>query len=312
MTEGMAWIAGGAFLMGSNEFYPEERPAHRVAVAGFWIDRYPVTNGEFGRFVEATGYVTVAERVPDPADYPGIDVEVLVPGSLVFVAPERPVRRMDPRLWWRYVPGACWKYPEGPGSDVRGRERHPVVHVSFEDARAYAAWANKALPTEAEWEFAARGGLEGATFVWGAEFMPGGRRMAKTWEGVFPWRNLAQEGWERTAPVGAFAANGYGLYDMAGNVWEWTEDVYEPGHRARKQSCCTLMMRKMSGAEPSELVQRVVKGGSHLCSAEYCFRFRPAARQGESVDTSTGHIGFRCVVRPDVVDREKEGGKGAL
>lgn len=305
VVEGMEWIGGGVFVMGSNAYYGEERPAHEVGVGGFWMDVGAVTNRDFGRFVEATGYVTVAERVPDPADYPGIDVGALVAGSLVFCGTDGPVRRMDPRLWWRYVAGACWYLPQGPGSSVRGLEDHPVVHVAFEDARAYAAWVGKRLPSEVEWEFAARGGLAGATFVWGEEFMPGGERMANTWEGAFPWQNLAGEGCERTSRVGAFAANGYGLYDMAGNVWEWTEDVYRPGHVlagvGEKKSCCAPSKRDVVGVDGGEhaILERVVKGGSHLCSADYCFRYRPAARQGESEDTSTSHIGFRCVVRPD-------------
>src|SRR3954468_15926511 len=229
----MVWIPGGTFLMGSDDFYPEERPAHRVTVDGFWMDEHSVTNAEFRRFVKAIGYITVAERPPGPGDYPGVDPTMLVPGSLVFRRPPNPVSlkiQNAYRTWWIYVPGACWKHPEGPGSSIGGRERHPVVHVAYEDAEAYAAWAGKALPSEAEWEFAARGGLEGATYVWGDEFAPKGRMMANTWQGEFPWQNLKADGYEGTSPVGSFPPNGYGLYDMAGNVWQWTSDFFAGYH----------------------------------------------------------------------------------
>jgi formylglycine-generating enzyme required for sulfatase activity len=302
--EQAVWIPGGTFLMGSDEFYPEERPVHRVTVDGFWMDRYPVTVAEFHRFVEATGYVSVAERPPDPADYPGADPSLVVPGSLVFRRPPHRVSLRDYHNWWAYVPGACWHRPEGPGSTVGGRERHPVTHVACEDVEAYAAWAGKALPTEAEWEFAARGGLESAAFVWGNEFAPGGRMMANTWQGEFPWQNLAPGGLEGTSPVGAFPANGYGLYDMAGNVWEWTADCFAPHYPAKP--CCVPKNPRVDSAERSSpagqpggaIPRRVLKGGSHLCAPNYCLRYRPAARQGESVDSSACHIGFRCIVRP--------------
>jgi formylglycine-generating enzyme len=301
----MAWVPGGTFAMGSEDFYPEERPVHRVAVDGFWIDRHPVTVGEFRRFVKDTGYVTVAERPLDPADYPGADPALLTPGSLVFHPSRGPVDLDDYRHWWRYVPGACWHRPEGPGSDTYTRGRHPVVHVTYEDAAAYAEWAGRALPTEAEWEFAARGGLEDATFAWGDDAAPDGRPMANAWQGEFPWQNLRHDGYDGTSPVGSFPANGYGLYDVTGNVWEWTSDFYAPGHPDKP--CCvprnprvTFPDESYNRGQPDEHIpRRVIKGGSHLCAPNYCLRYRPAARQGQAVDTSTGHIGFRCVVRPD-------------
>ena len=299
-SEGMAWIPGGPFRMGSDAFYPEERPAHRVAVDGFWMDVHLVTNADFHRFVEATGYVTVAERTPDPADYPDADPAVLVPGSLVFRRPPGPVSLRDPRAWWAYVPGACWCHPEGPGSTLDGRAEHPVVHVAYEDAEAFAAWAGKSLPTEAEWERAARGGLDGAVYAWGDDAAPEGRMMANTWQGAFPWQNLAEDGYEGTSPAGVFPPNGYGLYDVTGNVWEWTADFFRPRHpgEAAKACCTPRNPRVASPGGPAEAIpRRVVKGGSHLCAPSYCLRYRPAARQGEAVDTSTGHIGFRCVAR---------------
>jgi formylglycine-generating enzyme required for sulfatase activity len=313
----MVWVIGGSFLMGSDDFYPEERPVRRATVEGFWMDEHPVTNAEFRRFVKATGYRTVAERPPDPALYPEADPALLVPGSLVFRKPPRPVGLTDHRAWWAYVPGANWLHPEGPGSNLNGRDRHPVVHVAYEDAEAYVRWAGKALPTEAEWEFAARGGLEGAVYVWGDEFAPGGRMMANTWQGRFPWENLATDGYEGTSPVGAFPPNGYGLHDMAGNVWEWTCDFFSPlQDRPEVPSCCAPANphAPADGAQsnlppgPSERIpRRVVKGGSHLCAPNYCLRYRPAARQGEAVDTSTSHIGFRCVVRLQAATDKENG-----
>lgn len=296
---GMVRVAGGTFLMGSDDFYPEERPAHRVHVDGFLIDPHPVTVAAFRAFVDATGYVTVAERAPDPAQYPGVDRSLLVPGSLVFRPPHHPVPLDDPRRWWRYVPGACWHRPEGPGSTTAGRELHPVTHVAFEDAMTYATWAGKSLPTEPEWEHAARGGLEGAMFTWGDEHTPGGRHMANTWQGAFPWQNLASDGYVGTSPVGAFPPNGYGLYDMAGNVWEWTSDCFTPHHATHPpKSCCVPRNPRVESAD-AHIPRRVVKGGSHLCAPGYCLRYRPAARQGEAVETSTSHIGFRCIARLD-------------
>jgi formylglycine-generating enzyme len=286
-AEGMTWIGGGSFLMGSDAFYPEERPVRRVEVGGFWIDPHPVTVAEFRAFVKATGHVTVAERAPEAADYPGAAPSLLVPGSLVFRRARGPVDLSDHREWWAYVPGANWSRPEGPWSDVYSRARHPVTHVAYDDAVAYAAWAGRALPTEAEWEYAARGALDGARFAWGDSEFPAGKAMANTWQGQFPWQNLRTDGYEGTSPWGAFPPNGFGLYDMIGNVWEWTCDRF---HASGSAACCT------SGGEA--FPRHVIKGGSHLCAPNYCLRYRPAARQGETIDTSTCHIGFRCVARP--------------
>jgi sulfatase modifying factor 1 len=302
----MALVPGGTFRMGSEDFYPEERPVHRVEVDAFWIDRHPVTVAEFRRFVKATGYVTLAERPPDPADYPGADPALLVPGALVFHMTRGPVDLRDVANWWSWLPGARWDRPEGPGTDTYTRARHPVVQVAHQDAEAYARWAGKALPTEAEWECAARGGLDGGTYAWGDEVAPEGRAMANFWQGEFPWQNLVQDGFAGTSPVGSFAPNGFGLYDMTGNVWEWTADFFTPRHSAEVvKSCCVPQNPRVTssaesfaeGAPGAHIPRRVVKGGSHLCSANYCLRYRPAARQGEAVDTSTSHIGFRCVVR---------------
>ncbi len=301
----MVWVPGGEFRMGSTQFYPEEGPVHRVAVDGFWADRHPVTVAEFRRFVKATGHVTAAERAPDAADYPEADPDLLVPGSLVFHRTVAPVPLDDYRNWWAWVPGADWRHPEGPGSTVDGRQRHPVTHVGYADAVAYAQWAGKSLPTEAEWEYAARGGLDGATFPWGDDFAPRGRMMANTWQGEFPWQNLLLDRYEGTSPVGAFPPNGYGLVDVVGNVWEWTADYFTPDHNgteSRRQadhSCCIPVNPRIDEPATTEHIpRRVIKGGSHLCAPNYCLRYRPAARQGEPVDTSTSHIGFRCVVRP--------------
>ena len=288
----MIWLPGGTFTMGSERFYREERPTRRATVAGFWIDPNPVTTAQFAAFVAATGYVTLAERQPNPALYPDADPALLVPGSSVFRMPSGPVDLRDYRAWWEYAPGANWRHPEGPESSIADRARDPVTHVAFEDAQAYAKWAGKELPTEAEWEFAARGGLEDATYAWGEDFTPNGRHMANTWQGKFPHENLAEDGFVGTSPVGHYPANGYGLFDMIGNVWEWT--VSSPLSHAvgDKPSCCA------SPERGGEIPRRVVKGGSHLCAPNYCLRYRPSARQSEPVDTSTSHIGFRCIKRP--------------
>jgi formylglycine-generating enzyme len=293
--------------MGSADFYPEEGPVHAVAVDGFWIDTRTVTVAEFRRFVKQTGHVTVAEQELDPDAYPDAHPDLLVPGSLVFQPTSGPVDLRDYTNWWAYVPGASWRHPEGPGSDVAKRDKHPVTHVAYADARAYAEWAGKDLPTEAEWEYAARGGLDGAVYAWGDDFSPGGRQMANTWQGEFPWQNLMLDGYAGTSPVAAFPANGHGLYDMAGNVWEWTADFFRQRHRADEaKACCVPHNPRINADQASkigaaEIPRRVIKGGSHLCAPSYCLRYRPAARQGEAVDTSTGHLGFRCVIRPGCI-----------
>ncbi len=290
LLKNMVELPGGTFRMGAESFYPEERPVREVEVGGFRIDRHPVTVAEFRRFVKDTGHVTWAEQPPDPADYPDADRDLLVPGSLVFRKTVGPVDLRDFHNWWSWTPGADWRHPEGPESNVGGRELHPVTHVAYSDAAAYAEWAGKSLPTEAEWEYAARGGLDGAVFTWGDEFAPKGRMMANTWQGEFPWQNLLLDRYEGTSPVGTYPPNGYGLYDMAGNVWEWTDDWFT-AQNAAASPCCSP---QLAG---DRFPRRVIKGGSHLCAPNYCLRYRPAARQGESIDTSTSHIGFRCVVR---------------
>jgi formylglycine-generating enzyme len=294
----MAWVQGGTFRMGSDDHYPEEAPVHDAEVEGFWIDRHPVTNLEFTRFVKATGHVTSAERAPDAAEYPEAKPELLVPASVVFQPTTGPVDLSDHYNWWTYIPGADWRHPEGPGSSLHGRERHPVVHVAYEDAEAYARWAGKELPTETEWEYAARGGLDGAEYAWGDEFTPKGRHMTNTWQGEFPWQNLLSDGYERTSPVGSFPANGYGLVDMTGNVWEWTIDWYV-GYGNGASPCCGADLREASrdATDPAAIPRKVMKGGSHLCAPNYCKRYRPAARMAQPVDTSTSHLGFRCLVR---------------
>ncbi|MFE2550145.1 formylglycine-generating enzyme family protein [Streptomyces sp. NPDC059355] len=308
-ARGMVWIPGGSFPMGSDGFYPEERPVHPVTVDAMWMDEHPVTVAAFRRFVKSTGYVTVAERPLDPADYPGADPDGLVPGALVFRMTAGPVDLDDWHRWWSYVPGASWRHPLRPGSGMNGRERHPVTQVAYEDALAYAAWAGKDLPTEAEWEYAARGGLDSAVFPWGDDFAPKGRRMANTWHGRFPWEYLPAGKTNPapgTTPVGSYPANGHGLYDMAGNVWEWTVDHYTARHPdPAPKACCAPRNPRVDtpaprgpGAPPAErFPRRVIKGGSHLCAPDYCLRYRPAARQGQSEDTATCHLGFRCVVR---------------
>jgi sulfatase modifying factor 1 len=299
--EDIVAIPAGRFRMGSNDFYADETPVREVGIDAFAIDRGPVTVAPFARFTEETGYVTVAERRADPADYPDADPSLLVEGSAVF--------HPTPGLWWSYVPGANWRHPWGPATDNSQRQDHPVTHVAYEDAEAYAKWAGKTLPTEAEWEYAARGGLDGAIFAWGDEERPGGELLANSWQGNFPWRNTGARGWRGTSPVGLFPANRYGLYDMTGNVWEWTTDYYSPSGAGVEQtnSVCCAPPRNPRIASPdasydfgqpgADIPRRVIKGGSHLCSPSYCLRYRPAARQPEAIDTSTSHIGFRCVLR---------------
>ncbi|WP_111647296.1 formylglycine-generating enzyme family protein [Actinoplanes lutulentus] len=311
----MIWIPGGTFQMGSDGHYPEEAPVHTVSVDGFWIDRTTVTNRQFGRFVAKTGYVTEAERSPDPADYPGARPELLVPASTVFVAPAHRVDMSNPYNWWTYVPGADWRHPQGPGSSIKKRPDHPVVHVTWADVQAYARWAGKQLPSEAEWEFAARGGLDGAPYAWGDTFNPDGRWMANTWQGEFPYLNTMDDGHRGTAPVGSFPPNGYGLLDMIGNVWEWTDDWYQ-AHRVPSHACCAVDNPRggdrAASHDPStpgvSIARKVMKGGSHLCSPNYCRRYRPAARMPQPVDTATSHLGFRCIVRsPDTPDVIRHG-----
>lgn len=303
---GMVWLPGGSFRMGSDAHYPEEAPAHPARVDGFWIDRHPVTNREFREFVHATGHVTVAETAPDPADYPGADPSLLVPASVVFVKPRHRVDLRDITNWWHFVPGADWRRPYGPGSSLAGLDDHPVVHVAWADVAAYADWAGGDLPTEAEWEYAAGGGAaEPAEYAWGAELTPGGVHMANVWQGEFPVLNLAADGYESTAPVGSFPANEFGLFDMIGNVWEWTSDWYGTHQPSGTDACCAPANPRGGTEQASydpatpqvRIPRRVMKGGSFLCAPNYCRRYRPAARMPQAVDTSTCHLGFRLVVR---------------
>jgi formylglycine-generating enzyme len=303
----MVWITGGAFQMGSDRHYPEEAPVSQVRVEGFFIDPYPVTNRQFAAFVAATGYRTVAERGLDPSGFPHLAPALLQPGSMMFHPPRRPVDLGDVRNWWVWRQGAYWRHPDGRGSSVAARLDHPVVHIAFEDAATYAGWRGKALPTEAEWEFAARGGLDGAEFAWGNDFAPGGVRMAHTWEGDFPWRNLHPAELQRTSPVGHYASNGHGLFDMIGNVWEWTTDWFASSHQSDTKAACCVADNPHGGcidlsydpAQPAVRIPRkVVKGGSFLCAANYCRRYRPAARHAQMIDSGMSHIGFRCIVRP--------------
>jgi formylglycine-generating enzyme len=299
-TQAMAFIPGSLFRMGSDAHYPEEAPAHRVAVDGFWIDTTPVTNAQFRRFVDATGHVTFAEIPPDPRQYPGAKPELLRPGSLVFRKTRGPVPLENWGEWWEYRLGADWRHPYGPGSSTGGLDDHPVVHVAYSDALAYARWSGKDLPTEAEWEYAARGGPDGMAFAWGEQMRPGGRIMANTWQGQFPWKNTREDGWERTSPVGAFPANGYGLFDMAGNVWQWTSDWYRADYYA-ELARTGVVARNPQGpnesldpAEPT-VPKKVHRGGSYLCTPQYCSRYAVGTRGKGAVDTGTNHLGFRCV-----------------
>ena len=290
--------------MGSDGHYPEEAPAHKVTVDGFWMDPYAVTNSEFHRFVEETGHITLAERPANAADYPGAKPELLVPSSMMFKKATGQIDLTNYYNWWTYVAGADWRHPLGPGSTLEGLWNHPVVHVAFADAEAFAQWAGKELPTEAEWEFAARGTFYGAEYVWGNEITPNGKRMANTWQGEFPWENLLEDGYEWTAPVGSFPPNEFGLYEMVGNVWEWTTDWYQD-HDRIQHACCTLQNPRGAALDESydpcipeiKIPRKVIKGGSYLCAPNYCRRYRPAARMAQSIDTSTCHLGFRCIVR---------------
>lgn len=291
----MAWIPAGKFTMGANDGQPDEQPLHDVKVRGFWMDRYEVTNEQFSKFVEATGYRTTAEQNPDPAQFPGAPAENLVPGSVVFTPPARVETLNNHMQWWSYVKGANWRHPEGPESSLEGRMRHPVVHVSFYDCEAYAKWAGKRLPTEAEWEYAARGGLEQNIYPWGRERFQKGLWLMNIWQGQFPSENLAQDGYKSTAPVGSFPPNAFGLHDMAGNVWEWVADWYRPDYYA--QSPRDNPKGPADSFDPDEpgMPKRVGRGGSFLCSDMYCKGYRTSARQKTSPDTGLSHTGFRCV-----------------
>ena len=285
-------VSGGAFRMGSTSFYPEEAPIHTAVVGDFAIERHPVTNAQFAEFVDATGYVTIAEQDLDPALYPGAAAADLVPGGLVFRPSAAPVDLRDWRQWWDWLPGASWRHPFGPDTDIAEKADHPVVQIAYADALAYAHWAGRRLPTEAEWEYAARAGTA-TTYPWGGEPAPSGRLMANTWQGRFPYRNDGADGWVGTSPVGTFPPNDFGLVDMIGNVWEWTTTVFtahhQPGVAGQSHACCA----PSRPADPT--VNQTLKGGSHLCAPEYCHRYRPAARSPQSRDSATTHIGFRCV-----------------
>lgn len=300
---GMLRIPDARFRMGSEHHYIEESPEHDADVTGFWIDRFPVTNEDYRRFVDATGYVTLAERELDPEQFIGADPNTLVPGSLVFQQPDGPVDLRSLSLWWVWRPRAHWRQPQGADSSVAGLTDHPVVHVAYEDALAYSVWAGKSLPTETEWEFASRGGLDGAVYTWGDEHELATIK-ANVWEGDFPWRSTKPHS-PRTSPVGSYAANGYGLFDMTGNVWEWTQDRWWPKHQLDDATACcppsqtrTIQSDERNANHPDmHIPERVLKGGSHLCAPNYCLRYRPAARIGQPVDSATTHIGFRCVLR---------------
>ena len=293
---GMRHVPGGLFRMGSDKFYDDERPVREVAVDGFRMDRTPVTNRQFARFVAQTGHGTFAEIAPDPTDYPGMDIALVQPGSLVFMPPGHAINLHAVAGWWAFILGADWRHSTGPGSDLSGLEDHPAVHIGYADALAYAGWTGKSLPTEAEWEFAARGKLDCADFAWGDELYPRGLRMAKTWEGIFPHHNAAPPGLERTSPVRSYPKNAFGLYDLIGNVWEWTITASDqPAEEGSDPKCCGDSQPNM----PSATIRRVAKGGSHLCAPNYCQRYRPAARWAQPVDTTTSHIGFRCIIRDD-------------
>jgi sulfatase modifying factor 1 len=303
---GMVRIPGGTFCMGSDNHYAEEGPTHQAMVDGFLMDATPVTNRQFRTFIDATSYVTFAEIAPHPRDYPAALPHMLKAGSLIFNPPQDGVDLRDWSQWWTFKFGATWRKPYGSGSSIKGLDDHPVVHVAYRDAQAYAAWAGKLLATEAEWEFAAKGGLADAEFAWGDELTVNGKHMANTWQGAFPTENTTEDGWARTSPVKSYPPNGFGLFDMIGNVWEWTDDFWSPKHLVDAPKACCVPQNPRGGTEANsrdprqpEIVipRKVLKGGSHLCAPNYCRRYRPAARHAQPIDTSTSHVGFRCVVR---------------
>jgi formylglycine-generating enzyme len=296
---GMVWIPGGRFWMGT-EHLEDARPVHEVEVQGFWMDRTDVTNEEFARFVKATGYVTIAEHPLDPKEFPNLAPGELAAGSVVFTPPTHAISLENPLAWWKFVRGAGWRHPEGPNSDIEGKENHPVVHIAWPDAMAYAKWAGKRLPTEAEWEFAARGGLDRQNYVWGNELKPGGKWKANTFQGHFPNRNTSEDGYDGIAPVASFEPNGYGLYDMSGNVWQWVSDWYRPDYYAQLQRSGAVAIGPQGphdSYDPQEpgIRKRVQKGGSFLCTDQYCERYMPGARGKGDAETGTNHLGFRCV-----------------
>ena len=281
----MVWVEGGSYIRGAGALYPEEGPQQEIRVDGFWIDKFEVTNARFREFVEATGYVTVAERTPEPKHFPEIDPALLQPGSVVFTMPTDSAGKLT--QWWRFVPGANWREPTGPGSSIEGEENYPVVHITHQDALAFARWLGHTLPTEAQWEYAARGGLDREVFAWGDEYLVGGKHQANTWQGVFPVMNANEDSFPGAAPVGCFPANGYGLYDMIGNVWEWVDDWYYPVYG----------QQGTTGHDPRQpgVPVKVIKGGSYLCAENYCQRYRPAARHAQETTLGAAHIGFRTV-----------------